>query len=583
MWAYPKDRRQAATAVSFGLITYLMTEYMSTPEAPVVTISTGKLKGIVAKSREGWEYFEYLGIPYAKAPVGSLRFEPPHYPENWTGIRNANRQPSECMQFELMVTARTVGSEDCLYLNVFTPIVETVAMIDKPLPVMVYFHGGYFMAGSSKMYQAKYFMDEDIVLVTVNYRLAALGFLNTGDDVVRGNMGLKDQNMALRWVQANIRKFGGDPNQVTIFGESAGAASVHYHILSHQSRGLFHKAISQSGSALKAWAMTKDPGSQARKLGSMFHCPTRTSEELVSCLKHVDPQRLVQVHQAAMSVVRHPHDSYLPTIESVKRPDTFISDYPLNLIARGSFNKVPWMSGVNSAEGLLNLARLLSNKSLSDRLDKEWIKWAPIMLGYDPSAKNVSEKIRNFYFGPVRRVHPVTHVNNFTNLFSDRMFFHGTHKSAVYHARYAPVYLYYNTYAGEVSLFNLMKAVSPVSRFAAELQVAFDMAKDLFYSMTYGKWFENLGPCHADELPLLFNMHMLAGIKKSSRDYLMSRAMVKAWTDFAKNEKPLSFMDVPWPPISANSSVFYMNLDRYPSLIPEPFTQRLRFWDYLGV
>ena len=115
------------------------------------------------------------------------------------------------------------------------------------------------------------------------------------------------------------------------------------------------------------------------------------------------------------------------------------------------------------------------------------------MLGYDASMKNVSEKIRNYYFGPERRIHPGVQLTNFTNLFSDRMFFDGTHKSALLHAQHAPVHLYYNTYAGDVSLFSLMKGVSPSSMLAAELQVALDMTKDFLYSMTYGKWFENRG------------------------------------------------------------------------------------------
>ena len=109
---------------------------------------------------------------------------------------------------------------------------------------------------------------------------------------------------------------------------------------------------------------------------------------------------------------------------------------------------------------------LLSNKTLSERLDKEWIRWMPIMLGYDSSLRNVSEKIRDYYFGQSTKIDPNVLIQNFTNLFSDRMFFHGTHKSAIYHAHYAPVHLYYNTYNAEVSLFNLMKGVSPTSRLA---------------------------------------------------------------------------------------------------------------------
>ena len=155
------------------------------------------------------------------------------------------------------------------------------------LDVMVWFHGGGFVSGTASFYGAEHLLDKDIVLVTVNYRLGPLGFLSTGDDQAPGNFGLKDQVASLRWVQDNILEFGGNPHSVTLFGESAGGSSVHFHMLSPLSRGLFHRGISQSGTALCSWALAPNGTSthQAKKLARLLDCPQHPSAALVACLR----------------------------------------------------------------------------------------------------------------------------------------------------------------------------------------------------------------------------------------------------------------------------------------------------------
>ncbi|CAG2062859.1 unnamed protein product, partial [Timema podura] len=165
-------------------------------------------------------------------------FQSPKPPSRWSGVRNATEDTSPCTQRSIFARQVEVsGSEDCLYLNVYTPQLPDGSNDD--LPVMVWFHGGGWVsgAGTSKFYGPQFLLDKDIVLVTVTYRLGPIGFLSTGDEAAPGNSGLKDQVAALRWVQDNIAVFGGNPNSVTIFGESAGGASVHYHILSPLSQG----------------------------------------------------------------------------------------------------------------------------------------------------------------------------------------------------------------------------------------------------------------------------------------------------------------------------------------------------------
>nr|XP_050866508.1 esterase B1-like isoform X4 [Vespula vulgaris] len=196
-------------------------------QRPVLSLKQGKIQGVIEDNVCGNndQFLAFRGIPYAKPPIGKLRFKDPLLPEGWKGIRDGSKFGNICIQ--LAITGEIVGSEDCLYLNVYKP--RRIEMSVK-LPVMVWIHGGGFNIGSGNdnMYSPDYIVRKDIILVTINYRLGVLGFLNLEDEVAPGNQGLKDQVMALRWVRDNIVVFGGDPQNVTIFGGSAGAASVHY-------------------------------------------------------------------------------------------------------------------------------------------------------------------------------------------------------------------------------------------------------------------------------------------------------------------------------------------------------------------
>ncbi|NWR72258.1 SASB hydrolase, partial [Centropus bengalensis] len=223
---------------------------------PEVTIALGRLKGRQTNVKGTDRLVNvFLGIPFAKPPLGSLRFSPPEPPEPWKDLRDATSYPPLCPQdLSLLKIAeknfkekhlpfRT--SEDCLYLNVYSP-----AGSDKKdkLPVMVWIHGGNFIFGGASRYDGSALSAyENVVVVIIQYRLGLLGFFNTGDEHARGNWAFLDQIAALRWIQENIEHFGGDPGSVTLFGISAGSCCVFAHVLSPLSKGLFHKAISESG------------------------------------------------------------------------------------------------------------------------------------------------------------------------------------------------------------------------------------------------------------------------------------------------------------------------------------------------
>ena len=209
----------------------------------VVQTDLGQVRGTVAE-----DYRLFQGIPYAAPPVGDLRWQPPRPAKRWQGILDGTAPRSQCAQLAVLGVPETHG-EDCLYLNVTTPRRSHHA------PVMVWFHGGFFTSGSGAIYDGRRLaVTGDVIVVTVNFRLGPLGFLALPDlsaehlGIQSGNYGLEDQQAALRWVRRNISAFGGDPGNVTIFGESSGSASVCLHLTSPTAAGLFDRAIGESGS-----------------------------------------------------------------------------------------------------------------------------------------------------------------------------------------------------------------------------------------------------------------------------------------------------------------------------------------------
>ncbi|KAG0716860.1 Venom carboxylesterase-6 [Chionoecetes opilio] len=274
-------------------------------EVPVVMTSTGKTAGVRERSTGGKVFFSYYSIPFAKPPTGALRFKDPEMIQGWGGVREGSSLPPKCPQVGIasLLTGKSgiamEGDEDCLYLNIFTP----KAVDEAPLlPVMVFLHGGGYVSGSTTEYPPHVILNRDVVLVTVQYRLGVLGFMSTEDDVAPGNLGLKDQTLALSWLQRNAPKFGGDPLRVTLFGESAGGASVHLQVLTPRSIGgpvqARHPAVRH---ALSPWAMGAKHAEVAEYIGNIFNCTAdEGSDTLVSCLQEVDALKL-----AAASSVLH--------------------------------------------------------------------------------------------------------------------------------------------------------------------------------------------------------------------------------------------------------------------------------------
>lgn len=270
-----KSRAQVIYAAAFVIFS---TTGLSSSE--VVRTVEGNVEGTVMTSRLGRTFHAFLRIPFAKPPIGELRFEPPQQMESWTGTLNGTAYGSMCYQAD----ARTdfEMSENCLQLNVFT------TNLSRTSPVIFYIHGGSFEVGSGVVQGNPYnIMDREVVLVAINYRLGALGFLATGTSESPGNVGMKDQVMALQWVQRNIRSFGGDPTKITIAGLSAGALSVTAHMVSPMAKGLFHRVIAVSGAITGSMALKNDYLPLAKKLGTRLNCTTDKIPDMMACLRTV--------------------------------------------------------------------------------------------------------------------------------------------------------------------------------------------------------------------------------------------------------------------------------------------------------
>nr|XP_024214742.1 esterase E4 [Halyomorpha halys] len=492
---------------------------------------TGNLKGKWMVSRNEKNYLAFEGIPYAHPPVGHLRFMDPVPIEKWNGVWDATHPGDPCVQWNYLENGPTEGSEDCLHLSVYTPaplkkpiytglfknwkkikyIKDKLALKNKKLlPVMVYIHGGCFEFGSGESPRegADYFMDEPVVLVKINYRLGALGFLSFEEKELSGNFGLKDQAVALKWLQDNIIYFGGDPRRITLFGENAGAASINFHLLSPYSRGLFHKAIASSGSGYSPWALAKNgrARSTAIRTAHLVGCLRNTTREMVGCLRSVDAYYLVDQRRTMITSYVDPVCLYVPVIDHG-------ANHPFlpNSLSKLQPAKVPVLFGINSADGLLKTSFYTKYGQFDwTSIDYHFTHYFKEILLLNPEIIGIEEEIaeiRQFYFGFDELGEYSFH--NLTNLFTDGWFYLPMIQAFRNHPE--TVYLYYLDYLGENS-----------------------------YADVYGSRRIIDGACHRDETIYLFNSTKYPKFHQlSSNDEHFSKQLVRTWADFARFGDPV--------------------------------------------
>ncbi|XP_075530990.1 acetylcholinesterase-like [Dermacentor variabilis] len=337
----------------------------------------GKVVRVLDKTVE-----EYLGIPFAEPPVGKLRFRPPLPKQPWEGTVDATAGNTACPQvlLEGLLLGNLSFSEDCLQLNVWVPEVATNPGSRRP--VLVWIHGGAFTLGSANMAKSSGVLLAalgDVVVVSMNYRLGILGFMNANSPAAPGNVGLLDQNMALKWAQRNIGHFGGDPERVTLFGESAGSMSVHAQIMSPLSQGLFKRAVLMSGTmySLDTWDTVPESMAKADKVANVVGCSnggtielSTNAEEILDCMRNKSADELVK---ASLEVTAPKLAPFAPTYHN-----EFLPRNPIVALKRGFFSSVEVLAGVTSDEGaaflLIPLVPELLVEDLQGSIPEELVK-----------------------------------------------------------------------------------------------------------------------------------------------------------------------------------------------------------------
>ncbi|KAJ8262390.1 hypothetical protein GJAV_G00165900 [Gymnothorax javanicus] len=366
-------------------------------KGPLVTLQSGSLRGkYMTVNGVDTGVHVYLGVPFAQPPIGPLRWKAPLPEEPWVGERDATKQPPMCLQnrtfvldlLEMISLHMDVpdASEDCLYLDVYTP---ANARAESKLPVMVWIHGGGFAIGGSSMQDGSALAAyQNVVLVVIQYRLGILGFFSTGDEQAPGNFGFLDQVAALRWVQKNIQSFGGDPGSVTIFGESAGGASVSLLSISPASSGLFHRAIAQSGTAKMSGIFIPNQFPSAQAIANISGCEITSSKTIVDCMRQLTEEEIQQTADAA------PHIQFLVTNDG-----QFLTKSPEEAFQSQEVHKVPFMTGVTNQECGWLLPKFLGPPGWAEGMDREQVLSVVSFLFREPSDQKTKEMVTDEYLG----------------------------------------------------------------------------------------------------------------------------------------------------------------------------------------
>jgi para-nitrobenzyl esterase len=510
---------------------------------PVVEIELGRLRGV---ERGGVQIFR--GIPYAAPPVGPRRLRPPDPPEPWGGVRDATRAGAAAPQprpialpgpFRALLGGG-VQSEDCLTLNVFTPGADGARR-----PVLVWIHGGAFVLGSgaTPFYSGRRLArGGDAVVVTLNYRLGVLGFAHLGLLEADGakdtrNLGVQDQVAALRFVRDHIRAFGGDPENVTIFGESAGAMSVGTLLGVPAARPLFHRAILQSGAAHNV----SDPERAARAAHALVGALGAGPRDALRALGEAPVEAILAAQQRATQTLGIAHGTlpWQPAVDG-----RIVPRQPLEAIAAGEAAGIPVLAGTNRDEWKLFTlfdarTRDLDAAALRRRLER-------ILPGKDEDGLAFADRALEVYRSARAGRSGVAPLELWEAIQTDRVF------------RY------------------------PAARLA-ELQAAHEpRTYQYLFEWTPRVGRRRIGACHALEIPFVFGTlrHPLfrALLGASGGALALSRAMRSAWLSFARTGEPRAEALGPWRPYTAAERVTLI-LGPRPELVRAPLEEERRFWE----
>nr|CAD7402205.1 unnamed protein product [Timema cristinae] len=537
-----------------------------------VELDQGIIQGSVGSTVSGVTFYSFLGIPYAQPPVGELRFKAPQGAPSWTGVRDASTLGSNCFQVE---DSEVHGSEDCLFINVYTPQLPRVNHACSLMPVMVWIHGGGLVAGSGdpSLYGPGYLLDREIVFVTFNYRLGVLGnvlvifnyllgvlgFLGLSHSEVSLNNGLKDQRAALRWVQQNIEKFGGDPARTTIFGESAGGVSVEYFMLSPSTSGLFKRAISQSGSVLNpsAYVDTASAQTRAQQLTQLLGYSAEDND-IYNFLMGASAENIT-IQQSNVTTERRASESlaFVPTAEKETGSggEVFLPASPLEILKSGNFTHVPYLTGFCSAEGKFLVSTIMSDTW--DKLNNDFESFLPYDLNLTigtTESQHAAALVKKTYFG--NQTASIANVEQYIKLLTDTMFLEGILRTVNFRLRHnsPPIYFYQFSYQGRLSYSYIFK-----------------------YNFTFP------GAAHADDLGYLFTTSIdHEELESNSTELTTVDRLVTLWTNFAKSQDLGEGLNLTWDPVEESKQTYLdINTDLSVHNLLELHPERRAVWDAL--
>ncbi|KAJ8398655.1 hypothetical protein AAFF_G00421830 [Aldrovandia affinis] len=511
-------------------------------EGPVVSVQGGSLQGEYVRVKGTEKVVQrYLGIPFARPPVGTLRLAAPQPPLPWEGVRDARHQPNMCLQDPDMLEAVSyllsinysipALSEDCLYLNVYAPSKPSTG---EKAPVMVWIHGGGLALGGAAEYDGSVLAAyQDVVVVIIQYRLGILGFFSTGDEHATGNWGFLDQLAALRWVQDNIESFGGDPQLVTLFGESAGGISVSILMLSPLSSGLFHKAIMQSGVATVGTYSNGDPVFSGKAVANLTGCDHNSTEQVVLCMKEKTEEDLISASKRMKIFLG-------ATVDGV-----FLKNTGEDVLKSKDFLRVPVLLGMTNHEFGWILPQSFFPPGWEKGMDMQTVMSRMILpTGLGPGS---NELIAQEYLQDAKS--PEAIRDGFTEMMGDLFMAVPIVKVARYHRDAGvPVYLYEFQHRPE----------------AHKSRPSFVKSD------------------HADEIGFVFGACFWDGLIKitgpiSAKEDELCRTVMAYWANFAKTGSPNGPGLVQWPIYGESEE--YLNLGMEQTVGQKLKQDRVHFMD----
>ncbi|KAL7640321.1 UNVERIFIED_CONTAM: hypothetical protein RMT77_008585 [Armadillidium vulgare] len=536
-------------------------------------ISLGTIIGTIEQSdrlaasplADGRRFYAFRGIPYAKPPVGSLRWADPElFDGPWERDRlDATKFKSFCPQYDHDKNS-VLGNEDCLYLNIFTPYLPGVDQQNVRLPVLVFIHGGAYTRGASSSHGPERLMREDIIVVTLNYRLGVLGLMSTNDQEFPGNYAALDQVTALHWIRRYIAEFGGDFNAITLGGFSAGASYVHLHTLSPLSEGLFQRALIMSGAANCIWSIQKNPWEVAMQFGRDLDCPTSSSYDLKQCLLLKDTETLLKTQAKRSRYVYWPFE-YRPVVDKGLRESPFLPAAVEDLMRAPITSPVPVMIGGTPEEGILFslTAILFSDESSNPQYvyDNAVSYLFESLWPNETSRDYISKNIQSYYFSEYSKKDINILTTEMTDALTDLFFTSCIWDAAANIASMQmPVYTYLMTHHKE----NTPSFAAPLYRLAQAAGITSPLLRS--------------GVSHGDDVILLFKFPYTLG-DMSTWDLQVSILLTSVIGSFIKTGNPRSRLisQYPsWEPIRAGQPVFWYRLSLSPTMIQKQFRYKER-------